>query len=76
MTADNFAEVLHKLQKLAPFRPFTVEYVSGDRIEVDRPDALVIRGGITVYVSSRGQLSIFDHESVSHIIDSSGQRAA
>jgi hypothetical protein len=68
MVPTTFERTLRALVKRAPFRPFTVELVSGDRIEVDHPEALVCRGGVAVYVSPEGYPSVFDHESVSQFI--------
>jgi hypothetical protein len=50
-----------------PFRPFTVELVSGQRIEVGHPEALVYRNGVAVYFSPEGAISLFDHEGVSQL---------
>jgi hypothetical protein len=53
-----------------------VELVSGDRINIDHPEALVIRGGVGVFVSADGAPSIFDLESVSQAITMPGESAA
>jgi len=68
MTPENFDRVLQAFQRRAPFRAFTVEFVSGERIAVDHPEALVLRGGVAVYVSSNGVPTLFDHESVSEVV--------
>ncbi len=68
MQADNFDQTLNGFKKRSPFRPFTVALVSGDRFEVDHPDALVIRGGVAVYIAPGGFPVIFDHEGVSQVI--------
>lgn len=56
------------LRQRQPFRPFTVELVSGDRFEVDYPDALVSRDGVAVFIGPGGVPVLFDHESVSQLI--------
>lgn len=70
---------LHGLCQRTPFRPFVVELVSGSRIVVEHPEALVYRSGVAVYISPGGALSIFDHEGVSRITEladsGSGQAA-
>jgi hypothetical protein len=76
MTADHFQTTLRAFQRRAPFRPYVVEFVSGDRITIDHPEALVVRGGVGVFVSSAGAPSIFDHEGVSQIIAIPGESAA
>ena len=68
MVAESFDQALRAYQRRKPFQSFTVEFVSGDRIEVDHPEALVVRGGIAVYVSAQGVPTLFDHESVSRLI--------
>jgi hypothetical protein len=68
MTSKSFERTLHAFQRRTPFRKFTVALVNGDRFQVDHPEALVIRGGIAVFVSSEGTPTIFDHESISEFI--------
>ena len=65
MEADNFEQTLRAFLRRAPFRPFTVALVNGDRVEVDHPTALVVRDGLAVYVGPGGVPVIFDHEGVS-----------
>jgi hypothetical protein len=76
MTADHFQTTIRAFQRRTPFRPYVVELVSGDRVTVDHPEALVLRGGVAVFVSSTGEPSIFDHEGVSQVIAGSGETAA
>ena len=68
MTAENFDQTLNAFKSRNPFRPFTVALVDGDKFEVDHRDALVVRGGVAVYVSPGGVPVIFDHEGVSQFI--------
>ncbi len=68
MTAENFDNALRALRQRQPFRPFTVELVSGARFEVDFPDAVVWRDGVAVFVAPGGVPVLFDHESVSQLI--------
>jgi hypothetical protein len=68
MAPDNFNNSLKALRQRKPFRPFTVEMVSGDRFEVDFPDALVIRDGVAVFIGPGGVPVLFDHEGVSQLI--------
>ena len=76
MTPDHFQTTIGAFQRRAPFRPYVLELVSGDRITVDHPEALVIRGGVGVFVSATGAPSIFDHEGVSQVIAAPGESAA
>jgi hypothetical protein len=68
MSPEHFERTLRSFQRRTPFRPFTVEIVSGHRIEVDHPEALVLRGGVAVFIASDGTPTPFDHESVSQMI--------
>jgi hypothetical protein len=76
MTTEHFEKIVRAFQKRAPFRSFMVELVSGTRIDVDHPEALVFRGGVAVYLSATGVPTLFDHESAAQVTDASGQRAA
>jgi len=68
MTAENFDRVLTGLQQLKPFRVFTVELNTGDRFEVDGPQAMVVRDGVAVFLAPDGVPIWFDHDSVSQFI--------
>jgi len=74
MAPQSFENALKALQQRKPFRPFTVELVSGDRFEVDFPNALVIRDGVAVFIGPGGVPVLFDLEGVSQLIGE--QRAA
>lgn len=74
MTIENFDRSLRAFQRRAPFRPFTVELVSGHRFQVDHPEALVSRDGVAVYVAQGGFPMLFDHESVSQLFDDPAAR--
>lgn len=76
MTAEHFEKTLHAYQKRRPFRSFSVRFVSGEQVDVDHPEALVIRGGVGVYVSAAGVPTLFDHESVREVIGKPGRRSA
>jgi hypothetical protein len=76
MTTEHFQTAIRGFQRRMPFKPYIVELVSGDRVNVDHPEALVIRGGVGVFVSATGAPTIFDHEGVSQIIGTSGESAA
>jgi len=77
MEANNFDESLKALKYRRPFKPFTVVLVSGDRYEVDHPDAVVFRDGVAVYVAPGGVPVIFDREGISRFIgDLMGRESA
>ena len=76
MTRENFERVLQAFQRRTPFRPFTVEFVSGERVSVDHPEALVLRGGVAVYISPEGVPTLFDHEGVSEVVAATSETSA
>jgi hypothetical protein len=74
MTADHFEKTLQAYQRRKPFRSFRVRFVSGEHIDVDHPEAVIIRAGVRVYV--KGVPTLFDHESVSEVLGETGRRSA
>jgi hypothetical protein len=76
MTAEHFQTAIRGFQRRTPFHPYVVELVSGDRVRVDHPEALVIRGGVAVFLSTVGSPSIFDHEGVSQIFAEPAESSA
>ncbi|HEX4129137.1 MAG TPA: hypothetical protein VHZ24_03780 [Pirellulales bacterium] len=76
MTAENFDKTLQAYYRRRPFRSFLVRFISGESIEVDHPEALVVRGGVGVYINADGVPTLFDHESVSEVVGETGRRTA
>jgi hypothetical protein len=76
MTAENFDKTLRAYQRRIPFHSFAIRFVSGEHIEIDHPEAMVIRGGVGVYVNASGVPTLFDHESVSEVIGETERRSA
>jgi hypothetical protein len=72
MIAESFDRSLRALARRSPFQPFAVELMSGGRIEVDHPEALVFRAGVAVYISPEGVPTLFDHHCVSRLIGEPG----
>jgi hypothetical protein len=68
MESTQFERSLRAFQSQSPFRSFTVALVNGDRVQVDHPEALVIRGGTAVFISADGTPTLFDHGSVSQLV--------
>ncbi len=76
MDRETFANTIRAFKHRAPFRPFTVGMVNGDRLEVDHPDALAVRDGMALFAAPGNVPAIFDHEGVSQVIgDLSGRSA-
>jgi hypothetical protein len=76
MKALNFEQTLRAFHQRTPSRPFTVELVSGNRFQVDHPEALVLRDGVAVFIAKGGMPVVFDHEGVSQVLGDAMQASA
>jgi hypothetical protein len=68
MDRDTFDSTIRKFKDRRPFRPFTISLVNGERVEVDHPDALVVRDGVGLFAGPGGIPAVFDYEGVAQII--------
>ena len=68
MDIETFDATIRSFKNRTLFRPFTVSLVNGERLEVDFPDALVVRDGVAVFVAPGGIPAIFDHEGVAQVV--------
>ena len=75
MTTENFQKVLLAMIHRQPYKPFTVELNTGIRIEIDYPEATVIRDGVAIFIGPGFVPVSFDHDSVTWIIDSPAHAA-
>lgn len=76
MSTENFQKVLLAMMRRRPFKPFTVELNTGVRIEIDHPEATVIREGVAIFIGPGFVPVYFDHDSVTQIIDSPAHAAS
>ena len=67
MNAATFDSTIIAFRDRKPFRPFTVVLLDGERFEVDRHNAIVVRDGVAIYVRPGGIPVIFDYEGVTQI---------
>ncbi len=67
MKSTNFQNSLQGFVRRRPFKPFTVELVSGDRFVVDHPEALALRGSVAVFINPDGKFALFDSTGVSQL---------
>lgn len=75
MDRDVFTGTIQAFKQRTPFLPFTVVTLSGDRHEVDRPEAVAVRDGLALFAAPGGVPVIFDDESVDEVIgDLAGRR--
>jgi hypothetical protein len=65
---ETFESTIRTFKQRTPFRPFTISLVNGERVEVDFPDALVVRDGVGLFAGSGGVPAVFDHEGVAQVI--------
>ncbi len=76
MDRETFTETIRAFKHRTPFKPFTVATVTGNRYEVDYPDALAVREGLAIFVGPGRVPVFFDHEGVSEVFgDLSGHKA-
>ena len=68
MTAETFDIVLRRLQDRRPYQPFTIELNTGERHEIDFPNAYPVRDGVLVFLAPGGAPVWFDHNCVNQII--------
>ena len=76
MDREIFTETIRGFRNRHPFKPFTVATVSGNRYEVDHPEAIVVRDGVAIFVGPGHVPVFFDHEGVSEIIGDLAGRGA
>jgi hypothetical protein len=67
MEVEQFEWSLRAFQRRTPFRSFTVALVNGNRFQVDHPEALIVRGGVAVFIAAGGVPTLFDHSGVSEL---------
>ena len=68
MDRDTFESTLRTFKHRTPFRPFTVSLVNGERLEVDHPEALIVRDGVGMFVGPGGIPAVFDFEGVAQVV--------
>ena len=68
MDRNTFAETFTKHAFATPFQPFTVVMVNGDRVAIDRANAVAYRDGTGLFVAPNRTPHIFDCGCVAQII--------
>jgi hypothetical protein len=76
MTPEEFEQRLRTLVRRRPFQPFAVRLLTGERIEVDVPEAVAFGGGRAGYLSPVGEAFLFDCGDVQEIIESAPRAAS
>jgi hypothetical protein len=68
MDRETFDATIRTFKHRTPFRPFTVSLVNGERLEVDHPEAVVVRDGVGLFVGPGGIPAVFDYEGVAQVV--------
>jgi hypothetical protein len=68
MTPEVFETELRRLRWQEPFRPFVIELLSGERVEVDDGNGLSFAGGYGTFITAKGEPIEFAHNDVRRII--------
>ena len=55
MTNESFAEALRLFCKRKPFRPFFIEFLTGDRMVIPHPEAVTRRENLAILITPRSQ---------------------
>jgi hypothetical protein len=76
MTRDEFEERLRTLVRRRPFQPFTVLLLTGERIEVDDPEAVGWGGGLAGFLKPSGEPVWFDCTSVQEFVEPAPEAAS
>lgn len=72
MKEQVFERTLKAFTQRKPFKPFLVELISGTRLTIDHPEALVHRGRAAMHVDQEGNFTLFENEGVSRLADIKG----
>lgn len=67
MEAEAFERSLRAFARRTPFQPFVVELVSGTRLLIEHPEALVFRGRVAVFFHKDNEMTLFDNNGVSKL---------
>ncbi len=68
MDRETFDATIRTFKNRTPFRPFTISLVNGERLEVDHPDAIIVREGLGLFAGPGGIPSVFDYEGVAQVV--------
>jgi hypothetical protein len=69
MTESHFRVALRAFVQRRPFRPFFIEFLSGDRVRVGHPEAVGERAGVFIYHTARSDYRLFDAGSVCQLLN-------
>jgi hypothetical protein len=64
MSDARLAQRLHASARRRPFEPFEVELPDGERLTIDDPEAVAVRGDVAVYIGPEGSCTLFESDQV------------
>jgi hypothetical protein len=67
MSTKEFDKSLLALIRKQPFQPFEIELVDGERLAVDRADAVACNGGSGAFIAADGSIHFFDSRTVKRL---------
>lgn len=68
MRTATFREALGRFNAVQPFRPFTVELVTGLRLIARHPEAIILEGDLALHVEIDETVQMFDAASVARLV--------
>jgi hypothetical protein len=72
ITRDNFLRLWNAFAKRRPWKPFTLELVSGSRLEVNHPESVTLGPELFIVRATSGVRNYLDYASVVRFIDATG----
>jgi len=69
MTFDNLERALCGFTRRKPFRPFFIEFFTGERLLVKHPEGARIENQLVTFISPNKKYRLFDCESVCQLLD-------
>jgi hypothetical protein len=69
MTPSGFRRALGVFARRRPFRPFRIEFFTGEEIVVRHPEAVDIRDHFVAYIATDMHVRLFDSFSVCQLLE-------
>ena len=74
MTLNSFERALRAFTQRKSFRPFLIEFLTGERLEIRHREAVRLSDQLAVYVSPDRTYRLFDYSSVCQLLDNPAVR--
>jgi hypothetical protein len=66
---------LRALNSRTPFRPFLIEFISGDQVLVRHPEAVALEKNVLVFRDAQGRHQLFDATTVCRLIEPANEES-